>query len=556
MARNHQHRLLRGAPFVCLLAALICLPAPFSHAGTGAAGGTPPNLASLQKDITSVARRTRPSVAGVRATLGPPPLERIGSGFVVDSRGYVLTNAHVVRNAVLLHLTFPGQGGREVPAVLKGMDTALDLAVLKAGGNGFYTPAVYGPGNIPEVGDYLLCSGSPFDFDQSLSLGIVSALHREMRINGTAYPNMIQTDALLNEGNSGGPVMDMNGRVVGISTAVYAPGGTSMGLGFAIPMDRAVPFIQGVLKAAGVPPGNTGGKAAPPLPTTGAGGASPLAPNLPLLKPPVDNQLLFFKLVPLVLIATVVLSMTGIGGGFVYVPLLLSCGIDFKTAATTSLLMLTFGQLAAVYTFFKSGLVDLKTAILLEFPTMAGAFFGGMHSKHFNDHVMSLTFSGLLLVTSWAMMQGGARQAGADTGKGLFSFTWFQWHRKFRGAAFSIDLCSAMPLLFFVGYIGGMLGFGGGWLTVPIMVIGYALPMKIAVATSSLMVPFTGAAGFAGHSVAGHLDPMLAVVLSVAAAVGGYAGSKLSVGTDSNRLKFYFSFILCMVGVWMAARLL
>jgi hypothetical protein len=119
------------------------------------------------------------------------------------------------------------------------------------------------------------------------------------------------------------------------------------------------------------------------------------------------------------------------------------------------------------------------------------------------------------------------------------------------GSAYAVDMSVSTPLTFVIGFMGGLLGLAGGWLNIPLMVILFGVPMKIAIATSSLMVPATGFAGLAGHSVLGHFEIKLALSLSVITIIGAQIGSRISVKTESNLLRFVFAFVLSLVGLWM-----
>ena len=250
----------------------------------------------------------------------------------------------------------------------------------------------------------------------------------------------------------------------------------------------------------------------------------------------------------MVLVISIVFTMIGVGGGFLYVPILLSCGIGFHSAATTSLVMLTLAQVSALFIFFKSGLVDVKLALMLEMPTMIGAFAGGMLSEHFNVSLLCILFACVLFLASYSMMQDQAQLQGV--GVGLRISPW-QWEHEFRGNTVRMDMAMIIPLTFIVGFLGGLLGLAGGWLKVPIMVLLLNVPMKVAVATSSLMVPITGFSGFLGHSFLGHFDPRLALCLSVITVIGAQIGSRMSISTDSSLLRFIFAFVLSLVGLWM-----
>jgi hypothetical protein len=127
----------------------------------------------------------------------------------------------------------------------------------------------------------------------------------------------------------------------------------------------------------------------------------------------------------------------------------------------------------------------------------------------------------------------------------------WELQHEFRGHTYSVNMMLASPMMFGVGFIGGLLGLAGGWLKVPIMVMMFGVPMKVAIATSSLMVPLTGFSGFLGHSVMGHFDPKLAICLSVVTVIGAQIGSRISIRTQNNLLRFIFAFVLSLVGLWM-----
>ncbi|MBF0469278.1 MAG: sulfite exporter TauE/SafE family protein, partial [Desulfamplus sp.] len=251
----------------------------------------------------------------------------------------------------------------------------------------------------------------------------------------------------------------------------------------------------------------------------------------------------------------IVFSMLGLGGGFIYVPLLLACGIDFYTAASTSLMMITISQASALYNFFKSGLVDLRLASVLEPPTMIGAFLGGMLAHHFNIDVLSIMFSCTLFLASYFMMQEDKMKRTDGTDARRISISPFKWRHEFRDRDVNIDLGFSVPVTFITGFFGGLLGLAAGWIKIPVMVLLLNIPMKIAIATSSLMVPLTALSGFLGHSLAGNFDIRLAVTLSIVTAAGAQIGSRITRGSDNHMLRFVFAFVLSVVGVWMILRI-
>ncbi len=169
-----------------------------------------------------------------------------GSGVIVDAKkGYVLTNAHVVKHADKITVTLAD--GREFPAKLVGMDKQVDIAVLKLSHADDLTQISIADSSDLRVGDFVVAIGNPFALGQTVTSGIVSALGRTgLGIEG--YENFIQTDASINPGNSGGALVDLHGELVGINTAILAPSGGNVGIGFAIPSNMAVDVMHQLIK--------------------------------------------------------------------------------------------------------------------------------------------------------------------------------------------------------------------------------------------------------------------------------------------------------------------
>jgi S1-C subfamily serine protease len=164
-----------------------------------------------------------------------------GSGIVIDSRGTILTNWHVVENAIKVTVSL--EKGKTVEAQVIGKDPSNDLAVLRIHSDGLTLhPLALGNSSAVQVGDPVLAIGNPFDLQRTLTTGVVSALQRTLRApNGFTITNVIQTDAPINPGNSGGPLLDATGRVIGLNSQIYSgsSGGGSIGIGFAVPIDTA-----------------------------------------------------------------------------------------------------------------------------------------------------------------------------------------------------------------------------------------------------------------------------------------------------------------------------
>src|SRR5271165_1331690 len=170
----------------------------------------------------------------------------LGSGFIIDPSGYVVTDDHVVENSEAV--TVVVQDATEYSARIVGRDPLTDLALLKIDGARPLPHVRWGDSDAARVGDWVLAIGSPFGLDNTVSSGIISGRGRD--IHAGPYDDFLQIDAAMNRGNSGGPTFDLNGNVIGINTAIYSPNGGSVGIGFAIPANRAKPVVE-QLKAQG-----------------------------------------------------------------------------------------------------------------------------------------------------------------------------------------------------------------------------------------------------------------------------------------------------------------
>jgi S1-C subfamily serine protease len=190
-----------------------------------------------------------------------------GSGFVIDSAGHVVTNEHVVANGTSFRVRF-GENGDPIPAKLLGADKSNDLAVLQIDPSkvgGALQPVQLGDSNSLQPGQPTIAIGSPFGLEGTVTSGIVSAVNRTIQApNGFSISGAVQTDAAINPGNSGGPLLDAQGRVIGVNSQIASQSGSNSGVGFAIPVDqvkRVVPFLEKGEKVPhaymGVATGNT-----------------------------------------------------------------------------------------------------------------------------------------------------------------------------------------------------------------------------------------------------------------------------------------------------------
>ncbi|RKF22793.1 Do family serine endopeptidase [Altericroceibacterium spongiae] len=172
--------------------------------------------------------------------------QSLGSGFIVSADGYVVTNNHVIAaegHAEVEEITVSTPDGTEYPAELVGRDAASDLAVLKISRDKPFPFVKFGDSSQARVGDWVIAIGNPFGLGGTVTAGIISAVYRNTGSAG-AYDRYIQTDASINRGNSGGPLFDMQGNVIGINNAIFSPSGGSVGIGFAIPAETASPIVK------------------------------------------------------------------------------------------------------------------------------------------------------------------------------------------------------------------------------------------------------------------------------------------------------------------------
>jgi Do/DeqQ family serine protease len=244
--------------------------APIPEFGGGAVPSLAPMLARVLPGVVNIAVRGK--VRAENPLLQDPffrrffnlpqrsqPEERetqaTGSGVVVDAaNGYILTNGHVVENATRIEVTT--KDNRRFTARLVGRDAEADVAVLQIPAQNL-TAVPLGDSDRLQVGDFVLAVGNPFGLGQTVTSGIVSALGRSgLGIEG--YEDFIQTDASINPGNSGGPLVNLYGQVVGINTAILAPGGGNIGIGFAVPINMARRVMDQLLRYGEVKRGRIG----------------------------------------------------------------------------------------------------------------------------------------------------------------------------------------------------------------------------------------------------------------------------------------------------------
>jgi serine protease Do len=184
-------------------------------------------------------RRGAPGGEGGRER-GPRRVSSLGSGFVIDASGIVVTNNHVIADADEINVIFTD--GSKLKAEIIGKDQKTDLALLRVKPEKPLKAVKFGDSDKLRLGEWVIAIGNPFSLGGSVTAGIISARNRD--INSGPYDNYIQTDAAINRGNSGGPLFNLDGEVIGVNTAIYSPTGGSVGIGFAVPAKTAIAVIQ------------------------------------------------------------------------------------------------------------------------------------------------------------------------------------------------------------------------------------------------------------------------------------------------------------------------
>src|SRR6202142_3129811 len=217
----------------------------------------PPNtegLGPLESENVRIYHQAAPAVANIVTKTveydffyNAVPVEGAGSGFVIDPAGHILTNYHVIENARTIEVTLGDQ--TRYKATYIGADQRNDIALIKIDAAGKKLTALpLGDSRNLQVGQRVLAIGNPFGFQSTLTTGVVSALGRTVQTSDTAFiDEAIQTDAAINRGNSGGPLMNSHGEVIGINSAIYTPSGTTAGIGFAIPVSTARQIAQDLI---------------------------------------------------------------------------------------------------------------------------------------------------------------------------------------------------------------------------------------------------------------------------------------------------------------------
>ena len=243
-----------GEPSISQLHPPLAAPALTAGAGSLADMVETVGPSVVQIEAASAPESGAESFFGMGMGEGQPARRALGSGFIIDASGLVITNNHVVDGASQVRVKL--SDGREFAGQVLGSDPKTDLAVVRIQGPGYFKPVHWGDSDRTRVGESVFAVGSPFGLGNSVTAGIISARGRE--IGAGPYDDFLQVDAAINSGNSGGPLFDAHGRVVGVNTAIFSPSGGNVGIGFAIPARMAREVAQQIARHGEVSRGRIG----------------------------------------------------------------------------------------------------------------------------------------------------------------------------------------------------------------------------------------------------------------------------------------------------------
>ena len=569
------------------------------------AAATP--LEDLQQSINHATSSVMESVVGVNAQKQSRTdvlYESIGSGFFVDKRGYVLTNFHVVEGAQNISVSLWRSAKNEISAKLVNADQSLDLALLKVDSNDLFTPAPLDNSDRLKAGNLVICVGSPFGFEHSATFGIISDLHREMVIQGVTYTDMIQTDAVINEGNSGGPIINIDGKVVGVGTAIYAPDGTYTGIGFAIPINRAKHFFSqttgAVLAAAQMPaplpanakePVNLNKKipvdpvhqtfsdcrqchtisaksvvslkaSMPHPPLEGCGdchiltndkvtAVAPVTVALNVQKQePGFLELGFFVrsslLILFGLIVGTIGTMVGVGGGFIHVPfLMLVCGFSVQDAIGTSIGIIFFNTTAGSFMYYYQKCIDIELAKKLSLIVIPGAILGPLIVQQYTSSLFLVVFTIILFAISCYLF---------FTNSQINLLPEYKYNRTVtiedmdgNEITYSTNIGLSYIGTFIIGFFSNLIGIGGGIIHVPFLILFLRIPVHIALGTSHFILCVSSFVGMIMFAILGniHIDYMMPIALG--AILGAKIGVELSKLTSPVVIRKLLALILFFI---------
>ncbi len=246
-------------------------------------------------------------------------------------------------------------------------------------------------------------------------------------------------------------------------------------------------------------------------------------------------------------------SMVGMGGGILYVPILLFAGFTFQQAPAISLILIIATSISALSTFWSNRKIDWKLAVVIDPPTDIMAFVGGYFSSLVPEPVLRSILVVVLMVAATLMLMNKVKKEPHTPQKEH----WWLWHRHFNDVNYTVNLPLVLTATALIGLLSGMIGITGGIIKLPIMVLLCGVPMDVAIATSTVMVAVTALFGLAGHAMnTSLLDWHTGIILGIAAVAGGLLGSKISVSIKKSKLKKWFGILVWIIAIRMLIQLL
>jgi uncharacterized membrane protein YfcA len=252
---------------------------------------------------------------------------------------------------------------------------------------------------------------------------------------------------------------------------------------------------------------------------------------------------MFILLMVCILVASLVSSMVGQGGGVLYTPVQVWLGTNVHQAATTSLFLIIVLSFSSSITFAKSGRIDWLLVLVLESVTTTSAFIGGIFSSRIKEDVLLLLLAGAITTAALPLILSMESRRGEPICRGRLT----SWRRTINSEQYCINLFIAVPVSILAGLVSGMVGVGGGILKVAAMVLLLGVPVDIAVASSSIMVGITAAGGLTGHLIGRMWEWKAAMPLAVVVFVGAQIGSRISVGLNKKMLEKMLGWLLLSI---------
>jgi len=252
-----------------------------------------------------------------------------------------------------------------------------------------------------------------------------------------------------------------------------------------------------------------------------------------------------------VLILAVPFSMVGQGGGSTYVPVLLAAGMGFHAASTTSLFMIMLASLGATLVFGRKKTVDWKLLFTIVPLAILGSFAGGYVAQFVNVLVLEIVFTVVLIIAAFFMLRPATE--GKSPG---FMPQWLCWERHCGEYRYRISMGLLIPAMGVAGFIAGMIGVGGGLFVLPLLILLFGCPTRIAIGVSSTYVGIAALPGFIGHLVSGStFNVWVALPLAAAAFTGASLGPMLSLKTGISKLRVVLAIVLIALAVWMVVNI-